>query len=79
MNLDKSKRNIVLIILSVIAGIAYLAPLIRFTFYDQMVAALGITDIQLGTLAGVYGTLSVIGYVPSGILAEKFNTKKLLI
>ncbi|HIU76224.1 MAG TPA: MFS transporter, partial [Candidatus Pelethocola excrementipullorum] len=75
----KKKRNIVLIILSMIAGIAYLTPLLRFSFYDQMVAALNITDIQLGDIAAVYGIFNVISYVPSGLLAEKFNTKKLLI
>lgn len=75
----KKKRNIVLIILSMIAGIAYLTPLIRFSFYDQMIAALNITDIQLGDIAAIYGVFNVISYVPSGMLAEKFNTKKLLI
>ena len=79
MELNKSKRNIVLVILSMIAGIAYLTPLIRFSFYDQMIAALNITDVQLGTIAGTYGLFNVIGYLPSGMLAEKFNTKKLLI
>lgn len=79
MELNKTKRNIVLVILSMIAGIAYLTPLLRFSFYDQMVVALNITDVQLGTIAGIYGVFNVIGYVPSGILAEKFNTKKLLI
>lgn len=79
MELNKTKRNIVLVILSMIAGIAYLTPLLRFSFYDQMVVALNITDVQLGTIAGTYGVFNVIGYVPSGILAEKFNTKKLLV
>lgn len=76
---NKKRRNIVLVILSMIAGIAYLAPLIRFSFYDQMVVALGITDMELGTIAATYGIFNVACYVPSGILAEKFNTKKLLI
>lgn len=75
----KRKRNLVLVILSLIAGMVYLTPLIRFTFYDQMVEALGITDIQLGSIGAVYGVFNVICYVPSGFLAEKFNTKKLLI
>ena len=48
MELDKKKRNIVLVILSMIAGIAYLTPLIRFSFYDQMIVALNINDVQLG-------------------------------
>lgn len=77
--MNKRKRNIVLVILSMIAGIAYLTPLIRFSFYDQMIHALKITDIQLGDIAAVYGIFNVICYVPSGFLAEKFNTKKLLI
>lgn len=77
--MNKGKRNLVLVILSMIAGMVYLTPLIRFSFYDQMVEALQITDIQLGTIGGIYGVFNVIGYLPSGFLAEKFNTKKLLI
>ncbi|MDO4289271.1 MAG: MFS transporter [Eubacterium sp.] len=79
MEQNKVNRNLVLVIISIVLGIAYLTPLIRFTFYDQMVAALGISDVELGTIASAYGIFSVICYVPSGILAEKFNTKKLLI
>lgn len=77
--LDKKKRNIVLTILSMIAGIMYLTPLLRFSFYDQMLSALNVTDIQLGTIGATYGILNVASYVPSGILAEKVNTKLLLI
>lgn len=77
--MNKGKRNIVLIILSMIAGMVYLTPLIRFSFYDQMLEALSISDVQLGTIGGIYGIFNVIGYLPSGFLAERFNTKKLLI
>lgn len=77
--MNKSKRNIVLVILSMIAGMVYLTPLIRFSFYDQMIVALQVTDIQIGTIGAIYGIFNVIGYLPSGFLAEKFNTKKLLI
>lgn len=77
--MNNGRRNVVLIILSLIAGMVYLTPLIRFSFYDQMIEALQITDIQLGTIGGIYGLFNVIGYIPSGFLAEKFNTKKLLI
>lgn len=77
--MKKSKRGIVLVILSMIAGMVYLTPLIRFSFYDQMIVALQITDIELGTIGAIYGIFNVIGYLPSGFLAEKFNTKKLLI
>lgn len=77
--MDGKKRSLVLVILSLIAGMAYLTPLLRFSFYDQMLEALNITDVQLGTIGSIYGVFNVACYVPSGILAEKFNTKKLLI
>ena len=75
----KKNRTFVLVILSLIAGMAYLTPLIRFSFYDQMKEAMGLTDVQIGSIGAVYGVFNVACYVPSGILAEKFNTKKLLI
>lgn len=77
--MNGKKRSLVLVILSLIAGMVYLTPLLRFSFYDQMLEALGITDVQLGTIGSIYGIFNVACYVPSGILAEKFNTKKLLI
>lgn len=77
--IDKKQRNIVLTILSVIAGIMYLTPLLRFSFYDQMIISLDITDIQLGTIGATYGMLNVASYIPSGILADKINTKILLV
>ncbi len=77
--MNGKKRSLVLVILSLIAGMVYLTPLLRFSFYDQMLEALGVTDVQLGTIGSIYGVFNVACYVPSGILAEKFNTKKLLI
>ena len=77
--MNGKKRSLVLVILSLIAGMVYLTPLLRFSFYDQMMEALGVTDVQLGTIGSIYGIFNVACYVPSGILAEKFNTKILLI
>lgn len=77
--MEKRKKNIALVILSMIAGIMFLAPLIRFSFYDQMMAALRLTDIQIGTLGSIYGVAYVIAFPFSGILAEKFNARMLLV
>lgn len=44
-----------------------------------MMEALQITDVQMGTIGSIYGIFYVIVFVPSGILAEKFSTKKLLV
>lgn len=73
------KRIIVLCILSAIAGLVYLTPFLRFSFYDQMQEALQLTDIQIGSVGFIYGFFNVVCYVPTGFLAEKFNTKKLLL
>lgn len=79
LNLSKGKKIIVLTILSMIAGLVYLTPFLRFTFYDQMTNALNLTDVQLGSIGGIYGLFNVLGYLPSGYLSERFNTKLLLI
>lgn len=72
-------KTLILVILSLIAGLVYLAPFFRFSFYDQMKDALNLTDIQIGSIGFIYGLFNVLGYIPTGIIAEKFNTKKMLI
>ena len=47
INKEQKNRNLVLLILSLIAGLMYLTPLLRFSFYDQMMEALNLTDIQI--------------------------------
>ncbi|MFR4671440.1 MAG: MFS transporter, partial [Intestinibacter bartlettii] len=79
INKEQKNRNLVLLILSLIAGLMYLTPLLRFSFYDQMMEALNLTDIQIGTIGSVYSIFCIICYPISGILADKFSTKKLLI
>ena len=68
-----------LLILSLIAGLVYLTPFLRFSFYDQMKEALQISDLQMGSIGFIYGLFNVLGYIPTGFIAEKFSTKKMLI
>lgn len=77
--MNKKLKLVALVILSVMAGMVYLTPFLRFTFYDQMIEALQITDVQIGTLGAIYGIFALIGYLPGGFLAEKFSAKNLLI
>lgn len=77
--MKNKNRTLILVILSLIAGLVYLAPFFRFSFYDQMKEALELTDIQIGSIGFIYGLFNVLGYIPTGIIAEKFNTKKMLI
>lgn len=77
--MSKQKSIIVLVILSVIAGLVYLTPFLRFSFYDQMKSALSLTDLQIGAIGASYGIFNVASYAPGGFLSEKFDTKKLLM
>ena len=79
INKEQKNINLVLLILSLIAGLMYFTRLLRFSFYDQMMEALNLTDIQIGTIGSVYAIFCIICYPISGILADKFSTKKLLI
>lgn len=79
MNYSKTQRTIILVVVSMVAGLMYLTPFLRFSFYDQMKEALQLTDIQIGNLGSIYGTVYVISFIPSGFLSEKFSTKKLLM
>lgn len=77
-SMKNGKRIAALVVLSMLAGMVYLIPYLRFTFYDQMAAALGLTDVQMGTIGSIYGVLSVVGYLPAGFLAEKYSARNLL-
>ena len=77
--MTKGKRYLILIILSLIAGMVYLTPFLRFTFYDQMLVALSIDDAQVGVIGATYGLFNVLGYIPSGFLAERFRAKSMLL
>ncbi|MEG0377838.1 MAG: MFS transporter, partial [Eubacterium sp.] len=76
--MSKGKKNFLLILISLMVGIIYYIPYIRFYFYDQAIEALQLTNTQLGTLGAVYGLVALFMYPVSGILTEKFGPKILL-
>lgn len=72
-------RNLmVFIILSATVAVAYQLPYLRYTFYDQMMTALQINDIQMGVLASVLGIANTICYPIGGIIANRFSMKTLI-
>lgn len=77
-NLSKGKRNFLVVLISFMVGIIYFIPYIRFTLYDQTLAAFQLTNAQLGLLGSVYGLVALFCYPISGILTEKFGPKILL-
>ena len=78
MELSKGKRNFLVVLISFMVGIIYFIPYIRFTFYDQTIAAFQLTNMELGNLGAVYGLVALFCYPISGFLAEKFSPKLLL-
>ena len=78
MELTKSKRNFLVTLLSFMVGMIYFIPYIRISFYDQTIAALRLTNAQLGYLGSIYGTLAIFCYAIGGVLAQKVSPRLLI-
>lgn len=73
-------RNMMLGILALAAlnSSVFSIPFIKYVFYDQMIAMTGATNEQLGWLMTIFGIGEVITMPIGGLLADKFNTRKIL-
>jgi len=59
-------------------GIIYLLPYMKSVFYDQMTAATGFSNEQLGLMLSVYAIVCTASYLPGGWIADKFKPRTLL-
>lgn len=59
-------------------GIIYLLPYMKSVFYDQMRAATGFSNEQLGLMVMAYTIGTTITYLPGGWVADKFKPKYIL-
>ncbi|MBQ3122941.1 MAG: MFS transporter [Firmicutes bacterium] len=57
----------------------WLLMYIRYVFYDPMLQALGCTNAQLGALTTISTVAGWVFTVPNGLMADKFDSKKLII
>lgn len=73
------QKYLMLIILSLGAGLIYKVAYLREVFYEPLRTALGVSNEDLGALSTMYGTIAMFCYIPGGILADKFKAKYLLI
>lgn len=76
-------RNVHKWILVLLGGVGYTA-LIAATYVASMQyvlfqSATGFSDVQMGKIAGVVGTMALIGYLFGGVLSDMFKTKTLMI
>lgn len=75
---SKFRKFMIFFILSGTVAIAYQIPYLRFTFYDQMMAALSLDDVQMGFLATALTLTSTICYPIGGYFAGRFSLKNLI-
>ena len=73
------KKYVTLFALGLAGGVMYVYPYIRYVFHNPLNEALGINDTQAGLLLTAYGIVSLILYIPGGILADKLRSKKPLL
>ncbi|MFP3090329.1 MFS transporter [Treponema sp. TIM-1] len=76
---SKLMKYLQILALGLAGGSIYLIPYIRYVFYDWQIEAMGITNTQIGLLTTVYTIGNVILYIPGGIIADKFSTKKCIL
>lgn len=72
---SKLRKYLSILALSAAGGSIYLIPYIRYVFYDHQIAAMGITNQQLGLLTTIYAIGCMSLYVPGGMIADKYSTK----
>ncbi len=77
LNLTKSKVFWFIILITFANSLIYTFNNIRRIFYDQMVEGMGMTNTEFGVILGVYGLVCMIGYIPGGIIGDRFRLKYL--
>lgn len=76
--MKKTRTTINLIIIGFGAAVVLGLPYLQYAFYDSMKEMLGFTNVQMGNIISVYGTVNLIAYFLGGIIADKFSCRKLL-
>ena len=66
------------VLLSLGAGVVYLIPYMRGSYYAPMMEALQITNTQMGVIQGFFGLLTLVCYFPGGWLADRFPANQML-
>ena len=73
------KRFFTLFALGITYGFMYVMPYMKSSFYDQMIAAMQVSNAQLGALMTFYTIALTISYLPGGWIADRIRPKKVLL
>ncbi|MDR1548076.1 MAG: MFS transporter [Hungatella sp.] len=82
MGKEKQFGKITTLILMMLSlNTIYVLPYLMYTYYAPLQEAMGLLgrDADYGKLLNVYGIANIILYIPGGMIADKFDAKKLLI
>lgn len=77
----QSGKIITLILMMLSLNTIYVLPYLMYTYYTPLQEAMGLLgrDADYGKLLNVYGIANILLYIPGGMIADKFDAKKLLI
>lgn len=78
MNIKKQKWT-AFIILTIAAGLIYRVPYLKTVFYDPLIKGFNLTNAQVGSYMSVYSLTKTVIYIPGGILADRFDNRKMLV
>lgn len=73
------KKWAAIISLGYMGGLMYTLMYIRYVFYDQMMETMNITNMQLGMLTTVSGTVAIIVNIPGGYFSDKWDAKRCIV
>lgn len=79
MKKNNVRRFMLLFALGIAYGFMYVMPYMKSSFYDQMIAAMGVTNEQLGSLMTYYTIALTISYLPGGWIGDRFKPKPVLL
>lgn len=81
MEKNKGKKFLTFILMVLAMNTIYVLPYLMYTYYTPLQEAMGLVgrDADYGRLLNVYGIANVILYLPGGWIADKFDSKKLLV
>ncbi len=75
---NKTNKWFMLALLCLAGATVYTFPFLRYSYYDPMREALGVSHTQMGIMQSINGITSTLGYIPGGWLADRFPARKLL-
>ena len=77
--MNQKERYFQILLLILAAGSIYTLPYIRTNFQSVLLVAFDMSLEELSILYTLIGFLFIIGYIPSGWLADKFSIKYLIV